>query len=328
MLKIVITLLLVLCLGACSDQLEKAGYTKEQIEMIHKLKKEDQRLFLDSYRQDLLMIIESDDFQLDKMDDYLKNLENFGLEDVVTYVNRYNEKELMTLKKLVKDPYFIKQNVDMYLENLQDSTRKTVEYINTLSYLKPYEDICEADISKDIHVLVNKYYFLGPDYIPNDLVTIERGYGIDGQLRKMAYDAYVKMSDDANKEGLSFYITSPFRPYSSQERLYNNYCKNHGKESADTFSARPGFSEHQTGLVVDILTHGSDFDTFEKTDEAKWLKENAHKYGFILRYPKESEAVTGYMYEPWHFRYVGDIAEDIYRSNLTFDEYYAYYLLD
>ena len=96
--------------------------------------------------------------------------------------------------------------------------------------------------------------------------------------------------------------------------------------AADRYSARPGFSDHQTGLTVDILTSSSNFATFENTAEAKWLAENAARFGFILRYPDGKEEITGYTYEAWHFRYVGDIAEAVKASGLTYDEYYTYFI--
>ena len=90
---------------------------------------------------------------------------------------------------------------------------------------------------------------------------------------------------------------------------------------------RAGYSEHQTGLALDIVTYGASMDTFENTDEFKWLSDNAYKYGFILRYPKGKEKLTGYSYESWHYRYVGkDVAKKIHDLDITYDEYYAYYI--
>ena len=112
--------------------------------------------------------------------------------------------------------------------------------------------------------------------------------------------------------------------YKYQNTLYNNYVLRDGKEAADSYSARAGYSEHQTGLATDI----NKVDTsFEKTEAFKWLINNAYKYGFILRYPKDKEEITGYNYEPWHYRYVGkEAAKTITQENLTFEEYYAYYV--
>ena len=106
--------------------------------------------------------------------------------------------------------------------------------------------------------------------------------------------------------------------------MYDRYVKRDGKKKADIYSARPGYSEHQTGLCTDINTVDS---SFANTKEAKWLADNSYKYGFILRFPKGKEDITGYKYEPWHYRYVGEeTAKIIYDEDLTLEEYYAYYI--
>src|SRR5690606_25707577 len=117
-----------------------------------------------------------------------------------------------------------------------------------------------------------------------------------------------------------------YRSYSYQSNLYNRYVRSHGKTEADRFSARPGHSEHQTGLAFDFggknQAHWLE-KSFEGTKEGKWLLANAHKYGFILRYPKGKEKITGYIYEPWHYRYVGSKkASEIKNSKLTMEEYF------
>ena len=135
------------------------------------------------------------------------------------------------------------------------------------------------------------------------------------------------MFNDAVKDGLTLYINSPYRSYSVQSSLYNNYGARDGFSLADTYSARPGFSEHQTGLAFDVTSKSTNFDTFAYSNEYEWLQKNAYKYGFILRYPKGKEYITGYQYESWHYRYVGvEIAKKIKELDLTFEEYYAYFL--
>ena len=113
---------------------------------------------------------------------------------------------------------------------------------------------------------------------------------------------------------------SGYRSHAYQTNLYNNYVQQSGKEAADTYSARPGYSEHETGLCFDLIDGNGAL--VESAPEAKWIKENAHKYGFILRYPEGKEDITGYMHEPWHLRYVGkSVAKKIYENNLTLEEY-------
>lgn len=176
-------------------------------------------------------------------------------------------------------------------------------------------------------VLVNKYNYLDKNYIPNNLEEITSCVSGTKFLVKNANDALKKMCEDIRKENLQIRVISSYRSYNYQDNLYNNYVKKDGIEKADTYSARPGFSEHQTGLVIDVDNIKTNYENFENTKEFNWMQENAHKYGFILRYPKGKEDITGYNYESWHFRYVGkDIAKEIYKQQITFDEYYIKYI--
>ena len=144
------------------------------------------------------------------------------------------------------------------------------------------------------------------------------------QLVDIAKEAFESMSDDAKKEGMNIIAMSSYRSYDYQVNLYNNYVKTDGKEAADTYSARPGYSEHQTGLAVDVYNLELPYTSFEKTEEFNWMQENAHKYGFILRFPKDKVDITGYQYEAWHYRYVGkEVAKYIHNHNMTLEEYIA-----
>ena len=135
------------------------------------------------------------------------------------------------------------------------------------------------------------------------------------------------MFNDAKKENITLIINSSYRSYKEQEEVYNMYLTNKGEEYADKYAARPGHSEHQTGLAIDLTTYGANGETFDQTDAFKWLENNAYKYGFILRYPKDKENITGYNYESWHYRYVGvETATKLKEENITYDEYYAYYI--
>ena len=135
------------------------------------------------------------------------------------------------------------------------------------------------------------------------------------------------MVHEARKEGYDIRVMSSYRSYQYQEKLYNDYVAVDGKEEADAYSARPGFSEHQTGLAVDIDNNLLPYTSFEQTKTYTWMINNCYKYGFILRYPKDKEEITGYNYESWHYRYVGkDIAKYIRTHNITFDEYYIKFI--
>lgn len=177
-------------------------------------------------------------------------------------------------------------------------------------------------------ILVNKYLYLSNDYIPSDLVDIPNEFARSGmKLVKVAKDNFVNMAQAAKTDGSPIIAMSSYRSYEYQVNLYNKYVKSDGVEAADTYSARPGFSEHQTGLCVDIYDGKTDYTNFEKSKSYTWMQENAHKYGFILRFPKGKENITGYQYESWHYRYVGKtIANYIHKTNLTFDEYYVKFI--
>lgn len=219
--------------------------------------------------------------------------------------------------------------VDYALSNQSLSEREVVLAVNMNLDFPFYHYIENIANQSAINVLCNKYYQLSSDFTPNDLVEVQSSYHVsDGKeykLRKEAYDAFKDMADAASKEGLSLKIVSAYRSNTFQANLYNKYVAANGKEEADRFSARPGHSEHETGLAIDINDVSQ---AFEKTDEFKWLSDNAHLYGYILRYPKGKEHLTGYMYEPWHYRYLGiDLATKVKTSGLTYDAYYAMVIL-
>ena len=133
------------------------------------------------------------------------------------------------------------------------------------------------------------------------------------------------MFEAAKKDGIILLGASGYRSYSVQENLYTSRVINDGQEEADRYTAKPGQSEHQTGLALDILSEDyQDMDdNFDSTEAYAWLKENCYKYGFILRYPQGKEDITGFLYEPWHYRYIGnnEVAKDIMDRNLTFEQY-------
>lgn len=154
-------------------------------------------------------------------------------------------------------------------------------------------------------LIVNKKYSLPANYNP----------GVD----QTASTALKQLQQAASTAGHNIPLISGFRSYSRQQTLYNNYVARDGQALADTYSARPGQSEHQTGLAFDV---GKLDDNYGSTPAGIWLKENCHKYGFILRYPKGKESITGYQYEPWHIRYVGvEHATKIMNQNITLEEY-------
>ena len=158
-------------------------------------------------------------------------------------------------------------------------------------------------------MIVNKTYSIPADYGPGDLT--DECWAAFRELQNAA----------ANEEGLSIYVVSGYRSFSTQDGLYNRYVAADGQAAADTYSARPGHSEHQTGLAIDV---NSVSYSFANTAEGRWLAANAQRFGFIIRYPENKQSITGYMYEPWHIRYLGKtLAQQVYDSGLCLEEYFG-----
>lgn len=185
---------------------------------------------------------------------------------------------------------------------------------------------------ENIIALVNKNFALPDDYIPADLVRPNVDFPFGDQklekslLRKEAASALEKMFSNAKESGIELYAVSGYRSYIRQKGLFDAEINHVGKEKAEQAVAVPGQSEHQTGLAMDIAARSTNLNLtegFGETTEGHWLAENAHKFGFILRYPKGKEGVTVYEYEPWHFRYVGvKAATAIYEKKWTLEEYF------
>ena len=176
-------------------------------------------------------------------------------------------------------------------------------------------------------MLVNKYNKLPEAYEPENVTNIPLTYAYsDNKTSQEALEYYKKMHDAAKQQGINLVISSAYRSYQEQKETYDTYERIKG-DDVETYAARPGHSEHQTGLAFDILTLGVTIEKFDQTKEFEWLRDNSYKYGFILRYPKDKENITGYDYESWHYRYVGEkAAKIIHDENITFEEYYAYYV--
>jgi len=259
---------------------------------------ENQKIFLSNY-------LSSDEIN------YIFN-NNIDIEEVKPYLefinfNIYNFYSYQQIKR------------DHNLNNLE-----SINYYNNPNYYNFYSSPKKALFIDTPLTLVNKCFYLEEDFVPSNLIDIKQ-YKIDFiirenediKLKKDVLDEYQVMYDDASKKNINLVIFSGYRSYNKQSSLYYDTYK-----EDDSISARPGFSEHQTGYAVDISirTVGLEED-FQDTNTYKWLLDNSYKYGFILRFPDEKTYLTGYQFEPWHFRYVGDVASDIYYQNLTLEEY-------
>ena len=236
-------------------------------------------------------------------------------------------KELDNVDKKVS--YFRSENIDRYINYKKNNSNldnvQIIKDVNMNLDLIPYEDIMRATNLNKKDILVNKYYCLDEDYEPDNLERISTRFALSGmKLVNYAKDAFEEMAKDAEKEDLSIIAMSSYRSYDYQLDLYNRYKRQDGIEKADSYSGRPGHSEHQTRLAVDVYNGKEDYTNFEETVEFEWMKEHAHEYGFILRFPKNKVNETGYIYESWHYRYVGkNIAKYIKKHNITLEEYIA-----
>ena len=215
-----------------------------------------------------------------------------------------------------------------YSSETGEDEETTVLFVNlsmdTDDYVNPVKTSAFS-----IDMLVNKHYKLDEDFVPDDLVEFDQEYCNDEvqEGNREAVVAFKNMYEAAKKEGLGLVINSSYRSYQDQENICNTFKDLYGEGYVTKYVALPGFSEHQTGLAFDIGSTTS--KVFVESKEYEWMKENAYKYGFILRFTKANAYITGFKSEPWHYRYVGKkIAKYIYDNNISLEEYYAEFLDD
>jgi len=242
----------------------------------------------------------------------------------------------------VKDYVSVKNNTIKVNNHILSGSRIDIKvsYNNQIkSYSYSIKDKLSEEIGDNMIItnpseydaVVNKERHLSSDYKPKDLVEANIDYAQSDlsvrPLRRVAAKALEELFAAAKQEGYDLYGLSGFRSYKTQVRVYKNNIAQYGsEEKANFYSAKAGQSEHQLGLSMDITTKEVDFKLTEdlwNTDAGKWIARNCYKYGFIIRYPKGKEKITGYSYEPWHVRYVGkSLAKVIHENNLTLEEYF------
>ena len=278
---------------------------------------------IDNYLENVNALIKKG-YKSDEINNILKSSTKESL-------NSFLEKDYIeNISEYLKYDFSILENYDRYVKYKSENNidnELVVVYVNIgldKEYYTDYNEIKDFSTS----MLVNKYNGLDKDFIPDDLVAINSLYAVDSKQKgnEEMVRQFMKMSDDCDKSiGYKLLVRSGYRDYKSQESTYNLYLNTYGKKYAESYAAHAGFSEHQTGLAVDVKAESS--NTFAGTKESKWLSENAYKYGFILRYGSDFEEITGYNYESWHYRYVGiEIATYIHENEMTFDEYYIRFL--
>ncbi|MBQ2657167.1 MAG: M15 family metallopeptidase [Erysipelotrichaceae bacterium] len=337
-MKLLLIILLMLNLCSCQksreDLLAEKGFQENEIQEILGLSEENQERFLNGeLEKNALKFITAPWFKEEKLDEYLSyeeylsNYEWLDTKKVIEMVNNetLNETYIKKLNEIYGSDYYIPKNENLYLSFMDayPSIREMMEIVNTKRYKELYSDITQTDLSKGYLMLINKYYQLPADYEPDDLVYVESYLG-KGMLREAVYEAYKLLYADAKALGYNLQIVSAYRSYDYQKGLYQKYLNYDPREIVDTYSARPGHSEHQSGLCMDVSIPGYSLDNFYLTEASRWLAENCWKYGFIIRYPDDKTDITGYQGEPWQLRYVGkETAEDVYKRGITYDEYYA-----
>ena len=319
-------------------KLKNLKYTSESISIINK-----NDIKVDKYSKTLDKIINTNYFILDNTKYYIdidyKENDNF-FENINKLISiGYNAKEIniinnkldnidlilnneynKNLYDILNSDYFYKDNLERYLKYDKDNIVLNVNM--NLDYEFYTHDI--EVTTKDSTMLVNKYYKLDKTYIPT-LTTLDRAYAVNDkqQVTPETKEAFQKMCDDAKKDNIYIYSGSAYRSYSYQNILFNNRAKMEGLDYANKTAAKAGYSEHQTGLSMDLMNKNYDYISAED-EEYEWLINNSYKYGFILRFPKDMDSITGYTYEPWHFRYINiEIATYLKENNLTYEEYYG-----
>lgn len=214
----------------------------------------------------------------------------------------------------------------------RNSLKTTTDKPNaaSLSHAAPPDAVQVVSNPNSLEVLVNKDFALPANYTPPDLVDPNVPFIFSGKsekrlMRKPAAEALEQMFAAAKRDGIYLSGVSAYRAYATQKWLFDDYAKKDGYPAANRYSALPGESEHETGLAIDVSGSTGQYavtDAFANTKEATWLAKHAYKFGFIIRYPKGKEAITGYKYEPWHLRYVGqEVAEVMTKKGMTLEEY-------
>lgn len=274
------------------------------------------------YKEELLNL----GYVISDIDFIAKNISNINVKNYLL------EKKYDNLINFASSPYFKIENIERYenyyLKNPNYTYDQIVIYVEIGLDYEFYTNIKTIEDYTSVTTLINKYNQLPKDAKFTNLVTLKKPYSNTGKrkVRSEMYEPLKKMINAAKKEGLKLTVISAFRDYSTQKYLFNNSKKKNGLDYALVYSAKPGHSEHQLGLAIDFNTTQ---EKFKKSKEYKWLKENSYKYGFVERYPKNKVFITGYAYEPWHYRYLGiDIATKMFEENITFEEYLVKYKND
>ena len=262
------------------------------------------------YNEFNMEIINHDNFDINNLNRYYEYSEkyNIDIDEVIYSVNnnfdKYDIKYDKKYLKYIDKDYYIIKNLKRYDEYYSKNKNKSIDsIISEVNSNLDKKDTKKTNIDKGIQIIVNNYYYLNKEYKPDNLEDIESNMG-KGKMDEEAYKAFKKMYEDAKTDKISLYISRAYTTYYEQQALYNSNKHYHEK---------PGHSEFQTGLIIELSTN-------------EWLEKNSYKYGFVLRYPEDKKHLTGY-YKKNYYRYVGeDVATFIHKNNISYEEYYAYFI--
>ena len=337
------------------NDLTKLGYSREA----------SRNILFSWHKDDVLKVgenktlnaaFESSSFKEENLDEYskidyvnqehlIKNINKllklgYSTNDINTILKHGNDESVTNFTKRDKVRYLEEfytidyaklDNYDRYVkyeEETAEDEEIVVMYVNLDMDKEDYTDSILVDKFSPT-MLVNKHHHLDKKFVPENLVNISTKYASDKDLKcsKVALDAFIEMSKAAEKEGYGIIVNSAYRSYQDQVDLVELYLNTYGQAYVDKYVAKPGYSEHQTGLAFDIGSKSA--NVFANSKEYKWMLENAYKYGFILRFTKAYEDITGFRNEPWHYRYVGKkAAKKIYDEDMTLEEYYVKFLME
>ncbi len=328
-------------LNSTPQKLSRLGYNADEIKVITtQLKRSElEPVFGSEYLPELVQLMSMEaaptDFRVEKLADYIQAEQkySFSPELILKLVNHpdydTDEKYTEQMIEILYEEYYLTRNQARYFA-LVSSTEQELEpkqvvaLVNANRDREYYSETEAANLNNGDLLLVNKYYYLDHDFTV-DLVEQSASYGSIGErMERETYAAFEEMFAAAQAAGYQLYVTSGYRGYEEQEEVFASYLAEGDEEHALKYAAKPGYSEHQTGRAIDVFTPGETTSSFASSPVAAWLAEHAYEYGFILRYPEGKEDLTGYSYEPWHYRYVGrEAAQEIFQRGVTLEEYVA-----
>lgn len=279
--------------------------------------------------------------QYEKTYEYKFTQKGYSLEEINTLQKELTETQLNEilnkeyneyLTGFLSEKYFLYKNLDAYLEykkeHKKEENKKIVSIINTEANIDWFDGTKETDLSKKELMLVNRLYGLKSDYEPSDIIDVPSKYAYSGKkISNSILQPMIDMFTAASEQGYKIVVTDGYRTYKEQEKIYDSYVDSYGMSETDKLVARPGHSEYQTGLSFDVAPYNKVLDNPKETEEYKWLRENAHKYGFIFRFDEDKKYLTQFNASTWRLRYVGkDAATIIKNENICYEEYYAYFV--